>query len=162
MPDENDAPDPPDADLVARAQAGDLKAFDELVRRHSPRLYSLIYHMTSHREDTNDLLQDVFAKAYRSLERFRSHSQFYTWLYSIATNMTLNFLKKRNRRSRAMSLDDLDAGTGSSSSSSRSSSAGVGLFDDMADFSFSENLTSSEHSLGPEFQEMETSLTEVE
>ena len=110
MPDENDAPDPPDADLVARAQAGDLKAFDELVRRHSPRLYSLIYHMTSHREDTNDLLQDVFAKAYRSLERFRGHSQFYTWLYSIATNMTLNFLKKRNRRSRAMSLDDLDAG----------------------------------------------------
>ena len=55
-------------------------------------------------------------------------------------------------------LDDLDARTGSSSSSS----AGVGLFDDMADFSFTENLTSNERSLGPEFKEMETSLTEVE
>ena len=58
-------------------------------------------------------------------------------------------------------LDDLDAGTGSSSGSS-SSSAGVGLFDDMADFSFTENLTTSERSLGPEFKEMETSLSEVE
>jgi RNA polymerase sigma factor (sigma-70 family) len=109
MPDAT-APQPPDAELVARAQQGDLHAFDELVRRHSPRLYSLIYHMTSHREDSNDLLQEVFAKAFRSLGRFRGQSQFYTWLYSIATNMTLNFLKKRNRRARAMSLDDLDAG----------------------------------------------------
>ncbi len=103
------SPQPPDAELVARAQAGEVTAFDELVRRHTPRLYALIYHMTSHREDTHDLLQDVFAKAYRSLGRFRGQSQFYTWLYSIATNMTLNFLKKRNRRARAMSLDDFDA-----------------------------------------------------
>jgi len=109
MPEE-EAPHPPDAELVARTQAGELAAFDELVRRHSQRLYALIYHMTSHREDAHDLLQDVFAKAFRSLGRFRGQSQFYTWLYSIATNMTLNFLKKRNRRARAMSLDDLDAG----------------------------------------------------
>ena len=107
MPDD-DIPHPPDADLVERAQEGELAAFDELVRRHSARLYALIYHMTSHREDTHDLLQEVFAKAYRSLGRFRGQSQFYTWLYSIATNMTLNYLKKRNRRARAMSLDDLD------------------------------------------------------
>jgi RNA polymerase sigma factor (sigma-70 family) len=53
--------------------------------------------MTSNREDTNDILQDVFAKAYRALRRFRGKSSFYTWIYSIATNMTLNFLKKRNR-----------------------------------------------------------------
>lgn len=102
-------PQPSDSELVERAQAGDAAAFDELVRRYTPRLYALIYHMTSHREDTDDLLQDVFAKAYRALGRFRGQSQFYTWLYSIATNMTLNFLKKRNRRARAMSLDDVDA-----------------------------------------------------
>jgi RNA polymerase sigma factor (sigma-70 family) len=107
---EDAALQPPDPELVAEAQRGETAAFDELVRRHSPRLYALIYHMTSHREDTNDLLQDVFAKAYRSLSRFRGQSQFYTWLYSIATNMTLNFLKKRNRRQHGMSLDDLDSG----------------------------------------------------
>jgi len=98
-----------DKELVARAQKGDTEAFDELVRKHTPKLYGLIYHMTSNHEDTNDLLQDVFSKAYRSLPRFQGKSAFYTWIYSIATNMTLNFLKKRNRR-RAMSLDDVDSG----------------------------------------------------
>ena len=99
----------PDAPLVERAQAGDTAAFDELVRKHSQRLYGLVYNMTSNHEDTNDLLQDVFAKAYRSLKRFRGQSAFYTWIYTIATNMTLNFLKKRNRRKGQMSLNDLDA-----------------------------------------------------
>lgn len=97
----------PDIDLVERARGGDTRAFDELVRKYTPKLYGLVYHMTSNRDDTNDLLQDVFAKAYRSLKRFRGKSSFYTWIYSIATNMTLNFLKKRNRR-RTLSLDDVD------------------------------------------------------
>lgn len=99
----------PDLDLVERAREGDTRAFDALVEKYTPKLYGLVYHMTSNREDTNDLLQDVFAKAYRALKRFRGKSSFYTWIYSIATNMTLNFLKKRNRR-RTMSLDDVDLG----------------------------------------------------
>lgn len=97
----------PDVDLVRRAREGDTKAFDELVEKYTPKLYGLVYHMTSNHEDTNDILQDVFAKAYRALKRFQGKSAFYTWIYSIATNMTLNFLKKRNRR-RGMSLDDVD------------------------------------------------------
>jgi len=103
------APRKPDEDreLVALAQDGDTKAFDELVRKHSAKLYSLVYNMTSNHEDTNDLLQDIFAKAYRSLKRFQGKSAFYTWIYSIAVNMTLNFLKKRNRQ-RKLSLDDVD------------------------------------------------------
>jgi RNA polymerase sigma-70 factor (ECF subfamily) len=99
----------PDHDLVRRAQDGDTRAFDDLVRKYSPKLYGMVYHMTSNKEDTHDLLQDIFAKAYRSLKRFRGRSTFYTWVYSIATNMTLNFLKKRKRRS-AMSLDDVETG----------------------------------------------------
>lgn len=99
----------PDAPLVSRAQAGDTAAFDELVQKYSPKLYGLIYHMTSNHEDTNDILQEVFAKAYRSILKFRGKSAFYTWMYSIATNMTLNFLKKRNRR-RGLSLDEMDSG----------------------------------------------------
>jgi len=96
-----------DQSIVATARGGDTKAFDELVVKYTPKLYGLIYHMTSNREDTNDLLQDVFAKAYRSLKRFQERSSFYTWIYSIAVNMTLNFLKKRGRRHK-LSLDDLD------------------------------------------------------
>jgi len=96
-----------DRELVSRAREGDTAAFDELVEKYTPRLYGLVYHMTSNHEDTHDVLQEVFAKAYRSLKRFRGKSTFYTWIYSIATNMTLNFLKKRNRR-KSLSLDDVD------------------------------------------------------
>src|SRR5438477_4343145 len=97
-----------DQRLVARAQEGDASAFDELVVKYTPRLYGLVYNMTSNHEDTNDLLQDVFAKAYKVIRGFRGKSSFYTWIHSIAVNMTLNFLKKRSRRYQ-LSLDDVDA-----------------------------------------------------
>ncbi|HEY3602748.1 MAG TPA: sigma-70 family RNA polymerase sigma factor [Chthoniobacterales bacterium] len=97
-----------DQPLVARTQAGDAAAFDELVVKYSPRLYGLIYNMTANHEDTNDLLQDVFAKAYRAIKGFRGKSSFYTWIHTIAVNMTLNFLKKRGRRYH-LSLDDIDS-----------------------------------------------------
>ncbi len=97
-----------DKPLVARAQSGDASAFDELVVKYSPRLYGLVYNMTSNHEDTNDMLQDVFAKAYRAINGFRGKSSFYTWIHTIAVNMTLNFLKKRGRRYH-LSLDDVDS-----------------------------------------------------
>jgi RNA polymerase sigma-70 factor (ECF subfamily) len=98
-----------DKQLVARTQEGDVVAFDQLVVKYTPRLYGLVYNMTSNHEDTNDLLQDVFSKAYKSICGFRGKSSFYTWIHSIAVNMTLNFLKKRGRRFN-LSLDDVDAG----------------------------------------------------
>src|SRR5215210_4222883 len=98
-----------DQQLVVRTQDGDVGAFDQLVVKYTPRLYGLIYNMTSNHEDTNDLLQDVFSKAYKSIRGFRGKSSFYTWIHSIAVNMTLNFLKKRGRRFN-LSLDDVDGG----------------------------------------------------
>jgi RNA polymerase sigma factor (sigma-70 family) len=90
--------------LVARAQKGDATAFDLLVGRHTSRLYGLVYHMTGNHEDTNDLLQDVWTKVFRSLAGFRGASRFTTWIHSIAVNMSINFLKRRNRR-QTVSLD---------------------------------------------------------
>ena len=101
------APVNPDIDLVARTQRGDARAFDELVMKYTSRLYGLVYNMTANHEDANDLLQEVFAKAFRSISGFRGKSSFYTWIHSIAVNMTINFLKKRGRRFN-MSLDDVD------------------------------------------------------
>ena len=92
-----ETPETPDEELVARTQAGDARAFDQLVVRFSPRLYGLVYNMTSNHEDTNDLLQEIFAKAYRSIKGFQGKSSFYTWMHSISVNMAINFLKKRNR-----------------------------------------------------------------
>jgi RNA polymerase sigma-70 factor (ECF subfamily) len=97
-----------DQQLVVRTQEGDASAFDQLVVKYTPRLYGLVYNMTSNHEDTNDLLQDVFSKAYKAIRGFRGKSSFYTWIHSIAVNMTLNFLKKRGRRYH-LSLDDVDA-----------------------------------------------------
>jgi len=109
MAETDQEPEINDEDLVARTQNGDPRAFDQLVRKYSSRLYGLVYNMTSNHEDTNDLLQDIFSKAYRSIKGFRGKSSFYTWLHTIATNMTINFLKKRSRNYQ-MSLDDIDNG----------------------------------------------------
>ena len=96
-----------DVRLVAEAQAGSSRAFDALVVKHSPRIYGVVLNMTNHHEDTNDLLQDVWAKVFRSLAGFRGASKFTTWLHSIAVHMTINFLKRRTRR-QASSLDAED------------------------------------------------------
>jgi RNA polymerase sigma-70 factor (ECF subfamily) len=99
---------PTDEELVASTVGGDLASYDELIRRFQSRLYGVIYHLTSNHEDTNDMLMEVFDKAYRSLPTFRGQSSFYTWIYRIAINRTFNFLEKRKRRQGAMSLNELD------------------------------------------------------
>ncbi len=85
--------------LVARARRGDLAAYDELVRRYQERIYATFYHMTSNHEDANDLAQEAFIKAYQALKSFKGGSSFYTWVYRIAVNKTINFLKQRKNRS---------------------------------------------------------------
>jgi RNA polymerase sigma factor (sigma-70 family) len=97
-----------DAVLVRSSQEGDLRAFDELVRRYQQRVYATVYHMTSNHEDADDLTQESFIKAFKALKRFKGDSSFYTWVYRIAVNRTINFLKQRNRRSFHMSLNDMD------------------------------------------------------
>jgi RNA polymerase sigma-70 factor (ECF subfamily) len=98
---------PPDDELVLKAQQGDVHAFDVLVERYHGKIYGLTYNMTSNREDAEDLTQEVFVKAFEALPRFRGKSSFYTWLYRIAVNKTINYRKKRNRK-RALSLDQFD------------------------------------------------------
>jgi RNA polymerase sigma-70 factor (ECF subfamily) len=93
--------------LVRRAQEGDTSAFDELVRRYQERIYGTLYHMTASHEDANDLAQEAFIKAYQALRSFKGDSSFFTWVYRIAVNRAINFLKQRKHRA-AMSLNDLD------------------------------------------------------
>ena len=101
-------PRPPDeGDLVKRARHGDLAAYDELVKLYQERIYATVYHMTSNHEDANDLAQEAFIKAFHALKSFKGGSSFYTWVYRIAVNKTINFLKQRKHRSH-LSLNDLD------------------------------------------------------
>jgi RNA polymerase sigma factor (sigma-70 family) len=94
-------------ELVRRARRGDLAAYDDLVRRYQERIYATVYHMTSNHEDANDLAQEAFIKAFQALKSFKGGSSFYTWVYRIAVNKTINFLKQRKNKTQ-MSLDDLD------------------------------------------------------
>ena len=93
--------------MVQRAAGGDLGAYDELVRRYQERIYATVYHMTSNHEDANDLAQEAFIKAFHALKSFKGGSSFYTWVYRIAVNKTINFLKQRKNKTH-MSLNDLD------------------------------------------------------
>jgi len=105
-----EAPLPPQVDetvLVKRARQGDLEGYDELVRRYQERIYATVYHMTANHEDANDLAQEAFIKAFQALKTFKGGSSFYTWVYRIAVNKTINFLKQRKNKAQ-MSLDDLD------------------------------------------------------
>ena len=105
---ETEAPAPEqESELVRRARKGDLEAYDDLVKRYQERIYATIYHMTSNHEDANDLAQESFIKAFQALKSFKGGSTFYTWIYRIAVNKTINFLKQRKNRTH-MSLNDID------------------------------------------------------
>ena len=96
-----------DIGLVIASRNGDMAAYDQLVRRYQDRIYATIYHMTSNHEDANDLAQETFIKAYTALKTFKGDSSFYTWIYRIAVNKTINFLKTRKNKTQ-LSLNDLD------------------------------------------------------
>lgn len=87
-----------DLELVRRAQSGETKAFDELVTKYRTRVYAMIYQMVRNEQDAWDLAQDGFFKAWKSLDKFRFQSSFYTWLYRIVTNVSIDWLRKKQVR----------------------------------------------------------------
>src|ERR1051325_2531140 len=87
--------DVPELDLIRKAQAGDTGAFDELVGRFRNRVYGMIYNMVHNEQDAWDLAQDSFLKAWKSIGRFRGQSSFYTWIYRIVMNVTIDWLRKK-------------------------------------------------------------------
>jgi RNA polymerase sigma-70 factor, ECF subfamily len=91
--------------LVDAAKAGDVRAFDELVRRYRPRIYALALHLTGRPSDADDITQDAFIKAYSRLSSFEGRSEFFTWLYRIALRRALNAKRDRGRRP-SVGLDD--------------------------------------------------------
>jgi len=87
-----------DAALVAEALSGDAEAYRGLVEKYQGRVYAIIYGIVRNGEDARDLTQDTFVKAYRNLDGFRVESSFYTWLYRIATNLAIDWVRKGKRR----------------------------------------------------------------
>lgn len=94
-----------DVALVARARAGDARAFSDLVSRYDRKIYRLARHITNSDEDAEDVLQEAFLKAYEHLDGFQGNAKFYTWLVRIAVNESLMKLRKR-KSDRTVSLDE--------------------------------------------------------
>ncbi len=101
--------------LVREAQHGDLEAFAELCRGLQKKIYSIIFAMTRNHQDADDLAQETFMQAFKSLKNFRRRSSFYTWIYRIAVNLTLNFLRKRPKERGQNGLEESLPGKWSSS-----------------------------------------------
>jgi RNA polymerase sigma factor (sigma-70 family) len=100
-----------DAELLVqfREPATKEQAFTTIIKKYQERLYWHIRRMVVDHENTNDVLQNMFIKAWKGLENFREDSQLYTWLYRIATNESLTFLDQQKRKS-SISLNDVESG----------------------------------------------------
>lgn len=94
-----------DRELVDRARAGDSAAFAELVRRYTPRVRRLARHLVRGHADADDVAQEAFVRAHQALPRFDGRSEFFTWLYRIAVNLSLNRVRATNVR-RSVPIDD--------------------------------------------------------
>ena len=101
-----------EAELVAEAARGGREAFAELVRRHERRVHAVVLRLAGDAADADDLAQEVFMTAWRSIGGFRGGSGFYTWLYRIAVNASLTFLKRKGREKRRVAFDDNVAAAG--------------------------------------------------
>ena len=94
-----------DQELVARAQSGDRRAFEELVERHKQKAYHIAFGFARDREEAKDLSQEAFLKAFSYLKNFDGRSSFYTWFYRIVVNVCLDY-KRRAKRSAAEAFDE--------------------------------------------------------
>ena len=99
---------PDDDELVELCRSGQNHAFQALVERYQDRLYNLAYRMLNHEEDSRDAVQETFLKAYEHLARFRGDSSFYTWLFRIAMNESLNHRRTRQRLRLVQQTDDAE------------------------------------------------------
>ncbi|WP_367874612.1 RNA polymerase sigma factor [Luteolibacter sp. Populi] len=101
-----EAAEPDDETLVLRAQAGDMRAYDELVTRHRGRIYAMIRNMVKNDTDAWDLSQEAFIKAWQALPRFEAKARFTTWLYRIAHNCVYDFTRRRRPESGGDEIND--------------------------------------------------------
>jgi len=95
-PEQRQASDPIEADLIEKAKTGDAQAFQALYDKHKRRVYSLCLRMTSNTAEAEDLTQEAFLQLYRKISTFRGESAFSTWLHRLSVNVVLMHLRKKN------------------------------------------------------------------
>jgi RNA polymerase sigma-70 factor (ECF subfamily) len=95
-----------DAEIIKRCQQGDEQAFQELVNRYQQKVLWIAYRMVGNKEDCKDISQEAFIRIYRSIKTFNLTSNFYTWLYRIVCNLSIDFLRKK-KSTRSISFEEI-------------------------------------------------------
>ena len=90
--------------LIQKSQSGDIKSFEMLIETYQKKAFNIAYRMLGNLEDANDVTQEAFVKVYKSLGKFKGDSKFSTWLYSIVTNASIDYMRK-NRKTDVVYLD---------------------------------------------------------
>jgi len=106
------------ASLIEKAQNGDAGAFEEIVRRHGPRIQAIAYQMSGDSDDARDITQEVFVRLLKSLGQFNADYSFATWLYRLTVNLSIDFLRK-NARYRHKSIEASEVNMGESDNGPR-------------------------------------------
>jgi len=104
-------PEIDDATLIRRVLAGDVDAYEGVVRRYQDRLYWSAYKLLGNHDDASDVAQEAFIRAFGRIDRFDLKRPFYTWIYRIGFNLAVDRMRQRSRAGRApLSLDLVDGG----------------------------------------------------
>ena len=109
LPSTSMLPPTDEKELVERFQNGEKDVFNELVIKYQGKIYNLVYKYVSNSETARDLSQEIFIKAFRALPRFKRQSAFYSWLYRIAINLCIDFIRQQ-KRGQTLSFEDLTTG----------------------------------------------------
>ncbi len=96
----------PDIDLIRRCMDGDVASFNQLVKLYQTRVASVAYQMLGNYEDARDVAQEVFIKLHRNIHRFNPKMKFFTWLYRLTVNASIDFIRSRKRRQMEASIDE--------------------------------------------------------
>lgn len=154
--------------LVERAKAGDQLAFRELVERYQQRVFAIAYGVVGNPEDARDIVQDAFVKAYAKLGSFRGQSSFYTWIYRITFNLSVDLTRKRYRHRELLFGDQKGIERGVITSEGREGIGGGSLVDASANpegalsrGELREGLRAAMQALSPEHRAVIT-LREIE
>ncbi len=92
-------------ELIARCRKNDVAAFEQLIGAYEQRVFALAFGMLGNRQDAEDMTQDIFLKVFRSIHTFRENASFSTWVYRVATNVCLDEIRRRKKRSGDVSIN---------------------------------------------------------
>ncbi len=132
-----------DWELVQRCQEGEMDAFQEVVGRYYQRVFGVVLGMVNHREDALEIAQETFFRAYKNIKEFKGGSTFYTWLYRIAFNLSID-LQRRQRRGPIEFREDMDQLT------EHHQESGSDPYRDLRDKELGERLSAAINDLTPE------------